>query len=266
MAVDLLHLTDTHLRGPEPARTPPEDFSDAVAMLTGRSTDDLAAAVVDAAVQAHGRRFDVVLHTGDVVDLPTPAGYDRARQLLADAGGHVMVTPGNHDDPTGFRRLIDGDQPPTISHDIGAWRIVLIDSADPPASAGRYDLDALDALDDALRTDRPVLIGMHHPPISPCSDPECCTSNAWLLLEVIDRHPNVAAVLAGHLHVVDAVTRNGVPYYVSPSTALQLRHHHPLPEHNAAATAVGARVVRLHDDGSHQTHIAWLDDFPPASE
>ena len=264
MTVDVLQLTDTHLRGTAAPLLPPVEFSDAVALLTGRSADELAASVVTAALERRaGRLFDVALHTGDIADPVSDSGYDDARALLRSAGHTVLATPGNHDSPEGFVRVLGGSaQPLTVHHDVGAWRVVLISSAQPPHSAGHYQTEALEAVASAVDVDRPVALATHHPPVSPCSDPECCTANAWSLLDIIDRHSNVKMVLSGHLHVADEITRRGVNYYVSPSTALQLRHIHPLPDNNHAATDVGARVLRLHDDGTHDTHIEWLGDGP----
>jgi len=67
----------------------------------------------------------------------------------------------------------------------------------------------------------------------------------------------VRGVLSGHLHLADEVERRDVRYLLGPSTCIQLRHHHPLPEHNRAPTAVGARLLRLHADGRLESELMW---------
>jgi Icc protein len=102
-----------------------------------------------------------------------------------------------------------------------------------------------------------VLIGLHHPPVNVCADPACQLDEATEVLDAIRRHPAVRAVVSGHLHHAEELERHGVAYLLSPSTCLQLRHVHPLPDHNTAATPVGARMLDLGDDGSVRTRVIW---------
>ena len=70
----------------------------------------------------------------------------------------------------------------------------------------------------------------------------------------------VRAVASGHTHVADDQEHDGIAFLLSPSTCLQLRHDHPLPEHNQERTAIGARVIDLHDDGTVSSQLIWAAD------
>jgi 3',5'-cyclic AMP phosphodiesterase CpdA len=97
--------------------------------------------------------------------------------------------------------------------------------------AGRNEGVLTDAtlawLDAELRThaDRPAFVCFHHPPVTlgmPFVD-GIRQFGAERLAEVIERHPNVVAVLCGHAHTPAATTFAGRPLLVAPgvvSTAM----------------------------------------------
>ncbi len=252
----ILQLTDSHLmqRAPE---IPPREFSDAVHLLTGRSSTEATQAVCDAAL-ALSQAVDLVIHTGDLVDELTADAYAAAKAQLDQFGVPVLATPGNHDDPDLLAATF-GDRVAitAAAHDIGAWRVVITSSFDPGAHSGTFSDATLTALTDQIDCDRHVLIGTHHPPLSPCTDHECINIRGAEFLLAVDERPNVKAVVAGHLHLEDDITRRGVHHFVTPSSALQLRHVHPLPDNNSEPTQAGARILDLHDDGTITTEVLW---------
>ena len=81
--------------------------------------------------------------------------------------------------------------------------------------------------------------------------------DAPALLALLGRHPQVKAVASGHLHAAAEEELDGVTYLLGPSTALQLVHEHPLPEHNLDPTPIGARLIDLHDDGTVTSELLW---------
>jgi Icc protein len=253
--VRVLHLTDTHLSDRRPAH-PPRAFADAVHAFSGRTTGEAAALVVEeVGIPA---RPDLVLHTGDVADEPSAAAYAAGRELLARIGAPALVTAGNHDDAPALAAAFGEAAPVGCGAlDLGRWRIVTVCSARLGQAHGHFGAAVLGHLDELLDTDRPTLVGTHHPPVPACPDPDCTAEDAAAFLDVVDRHPNVVAVASGHLHLVADLERNGVRYLASPSTCLQLVHVHPLMGHNETATPIGARVIDLHDDGGLDTEVAW---------
>ena len=256
----VLQLTDTHLRPASREDDPPIDVAAATHCFTGESTVDRAAAVVAAALGRCGRhRLDLVLHTGDLTESGGEEGCAAGAVLLDKLGAPYLVAPGNHDCLTELEAGLGDRVASTVRHhDIGRWRVIVCNTARQGEHQGVFPAETLAELDELLACGRPVLLGCHHPPLSPCGDPTCVVANSWELLDVLDRHGNVRAVVSGHLHLADEIERAGVRYLLSPATSLQLRHRHPLADSNKGATPAGARLLHLHDDGSVGTELVWV--------
>ncbi len=256
--IRVLHLTDTHVVAAEDLARPPSTFAGAVAAVQGRSTSDLLRLVLDA-VTTDGFDPDVVLHTGDAADDGEPASYVRLRELLGAIDAPVLAVAGNHDRADQLAVAL-GQEPDAVrSTDLDGWRLVLLDTSIYDRDHGEVLPDALEAFEQAIATaPGAVLVGLHHPPISACDEPSCQLRQADAVLAILDRDPNVRAVVSGHLHVTDDIHRNGVDYLLSPSSCLQLHHHHPLREHNTTPTPVGARLLELHDDGRVSSRLLWV--------
>lgn len=262
--IRVLHLTDTHLAPDVEPRVPPASFADAVHALSGRTTDAATAQVL--AHVAGSTSIDLLLHTGDVVDEPRPTSYPSAPELLGRVGAPMLLTGGNHDDPALLEATFGAAAPIGSGHvDLGGWRIVVAHSAWPGVEGGTFGPDVLADLDALLDVDRQVLVGTHHPPLSPCGDPDCTITDLDAFFAVIDRHPNVVAVATGHVHLAAEAQRSGVRYLMSPSTCMQLIHEHPLPANNHAPTPTGARYIDLHDDGTLSTELVWLPATSPGT-
>jgi Icc protein len=257
-AVRLLQLTDTHVTAAPAGDDEPPTFADAVRDLSGRTTAESLELVLDRVLDDH--RPDLVVHTGDVVDDARPASYERAADLLAGIEVPTLLTPGNHDDVTAMAPRLAGSTREGLARlHVGGWEVVLVDSQVDGAAHGEIDARVLAHLDETLAaTDRHVVVGLHHPPLTVCGHPDCSLRNASELLAVFDRHANVRGVVSGHLHVAEDLERAGVPYLLSPSTCHQLTHRHPLEEHNNDPTPPGARTLVLHDDGTVDTTVSWI--------
>lgn len=257
----ILHVTDTHLTAGGPLDGPPLGFARAVRARTGRTTDELAAMVLDHLLDA--TTPDLLLHTGDVLDAPSPAAYAAAHELLATTGVPLLATPGNHDDAGLLAAAFGAAGPPVCGHlDLGTWRVVVATSAEVGQQGGTFGPRVLEQLDAALGVDRPVLIGVHHPPLSACTAPDCNVTDAAGFFDVLDRHPNVVAVASGHLHLAGELERSGVRYLLGPSTCMQLVHVHPLVASSWGPTPVGARLIELHDDGTLTSEVCWAPAWP----
>ncbi len=252
----VLHLTDSHLLTRPPA-APPREFGDAVHLLSGRTPAEAADAVCDTAEQLDPT-IDLVIHTGDMTDDDGIEGYRATEALLARFDAPSLVTAGNHDDPNLVEAVFgQAAALTTRSVDVDGWRVILASSWRRGHHSGTFGDDTLTELARLLEFDGPVLIGTHHPPLTPCSHPDCINERSAEFLALIDRAENVRAVVAGHLHLADEIVRRGVRHFVSPSTALQLRHIHPLESNNNDATPGGARIIDLHSDGTLATELIW---------
>jgi 3',5'-cyclic-AMP phosphodiesterase len=175
---------------------------------------------------------DAVLVSGDV----TADGKERdcmaARRLLDRFEVPVFVLPGNHDDRARLRAAFDlpgeGDEPVDYTAEVGELRLVVLDSNVPRQDPGAFDPDQLRRLDDELgkEPERPTILAMHHPPLA-TGIPEwdainLVASERRALAAVVGRHPQLRAIVGGHLHRIMASALAGCPVISVPSTYLQV--------------------------------------------
>ena len=246
--VRLTHFTDPHLYGSESGA------------LRGVATLPALKAAL-ARARAHDWPPDALLVTGDIVQ-DDPAGYPHFRRLFEALGVPVLCIPGNHDEPQAMRRELAG--PPFVlgGHvDLGRWRIVLLDSCLPGSASGLLAPAALGALDAALGSAgrRHCLVCLHHHPVPMASRwlDRVGLENAPEFLATVDRHPNVRAILWGHVHQAHDALRKGVRLLATPSTCAQF-----LPNSDDFALDVrppAYRTLELRSDGSLLTEVVWLD-------
>jgi 3',5'-cyclic-AMP phosphodiesterase len=180
-------------------------------------------------VRALPDRPDAVLVTGDIADNASAEEYATARELLERIGVPVYPLPGNHDDRATLRSsfdLGDGGAPVQYDVDLGPVRLVVLDTTRPGDDAGELDEPRLAWLDEALaESTRPTVVALHHPPIVlgiPVWD-EIGLSGRQPLAEVLERHPQVQAVVGGHVHRAIAVPFAGRIALSVPSTYMQGR-------------------------------------------
>lgn len=187
-------------------------------------------AVVEA-VRALPNRADAVLLSGDLTDDGAEDNYRVARELLERLEVPLHVLPGNHDDRERLRAAFDlpgaGDEPIRYSVNVGELRLVAYDSVVPGQDPGRYDPEQLRWLDAELgaEPERPTLLALHHPPLATGIEEwdgiNLEPGQRPLLAEVVARHPQLRAIVGGHLHRVAASALAGVPVLAAPSTYLQ---------------------------------------------
>jgi len=173
------------------------------------------------------------LVSGDLTDDGAADGYGLARELLTRLDVPLHVLPGNHDDRERIRQAFGlpgmGDEPINYSVDVGDLRLVAFDSVVPGQDPGDFPPDRLRWLDEELRASpaRPTLLAMHHTPLT-TGIPEWDEINLLApqreaLAEVVARHPQVKAIVGGHLHRVAAAALAGRPVLSVPSTYWQVR-------------------------------------------
>ena len=254
-SVRLVQLTDQHL------------YEDSGRALRGVPTlpalyATLAAAASDIA------DCDAILATGDLVQ-DDPGGYRHFREAFAPLDKPVLCLPGNHDLVPQMREALG--QPPfrLDGHvDMGAWRIVLLDSCVPGEVGGHLDAESLMQLD-AVLTSAPelhALIALHHHPVPVGSRwlDNVGLDNSAELFEVLDRHAQVRGVVFGHVHQALEMERRGVRYLATPSTCSQFR---PQMHDFAVDDAPPAwRLLELHADGRIGTSIRWLEGLQEATQ
>ncbi|MEU6300515.1 metallophosphoesterase [Streptomyces erythrochromogenes] len=174
---------------------------------------------------------DALLVTGDIADHGEEAEYEEAAQILA-APFPVLTCPGNHDARPAYRKALLGEAPEhgpiNRAHDIAGTTILMCDSTIPGRDEGRLDAQTLAWIDTTLtaRTQgTPALIAFHQPPVElhhPLPD-SCMLEEPGALADLIDAHPQVAAVLTGHAHTAAASTFAARPLIVGPAITWTLR-------------------------------------------
>ncbi|MBA4352005.1 MAG: phosphodiesterase [Rhodobacter sp.] len=178
---------------------------------------------------------EFVLLAGDLADRGEVAAYHHLRDLLTPLPMPVHITLGNHDDRTAFLSAFgpDRDDPQgRVSQviDAGGHRIILLDTTEPGLVGGRLCQQRLDwlaaRLDEAQ--DRPVIVVQHHH-ANPLSLPvdEIILENAEDYLAVLQRHPEIRQVIAGHVHLPSAAVWRGIPMTTLAGSHYSVTPHVP---------------------------------------
>jgi len=248
----ILHVTDPHL------------YADPAMELYGVSTDRSFRAVIERALGDDQWQPHAVLATGDLVEDRSRQGYERFRKIMQPCGLPILCLPGNHDDPDLMSQFLDGDLFSYCAiHDIGLWRLILLNSHVDGDEGGVLDNSELERLEAALgdSSGRHVLVGVHHQPID--------MGSAWLdgyglrnapdLLSVLNRHALVRGVLWGHVHQASDRQHQNLRMLSTPSTCAQFT---PGTEKCVMDTRPpGFRRLNLSADGGIETEVVWLEDW-----
>ena len=246
----IIQLTDTHL------------LTDPAAQFDGMVTEESLSQVLALMQQSHWP-VDLVLASGDLAHDPTAETYRRLCAMLAALGVPVYCIPGNHDDPDVMQRVMVGPQVKWIDHlCIKGCRIVMLNTHRPNSHGGVLCEKRLQALEEwlALTPDAPVLVCLHHPPVSinsPWMD-AMGLANADQLWDVLDRYPAVRGVVWGHIHQAFDETRNGVRLLGTPSTCIQFKPGSD--RYVRDALMPGYRWLRLNPAGVIETGINRLSE------
>ena len=252
----IAHFSDTHLDG-------------------SRRRADRAAAVL-AYLDALAAPLDAILVTGDIADHGLTAEYEQAREILSSSAHPVFCCPGNHDDRAAFRAVMLGEDdgaaaagaPVNRVHHTAGAVFALCDSTIPGRDDGLLAEETLSWLDDVLagRPGVPAFVAFHHPPArlhSPLADP-IRQSGEGRLARLLDRHPQVAAVLCGHAHMAATTTFAGRPLLAGPGAASTLL----LPWERGGIVDEEAPVAvafhLLDEQGRVTTHYRTIPAGPPA--
>ena len=184
---------------------------------------------------------DLVVVSGDLVDVPSVSAYAHLKRLLAPLRLPFAVIPGNHDG-RGMLRDVWPEQTATVTtaafncvHSGGDLDAVLIDSSVPGLPHGELAADTLAWLDATLgaSTTRPALLFLHHPPFATGIGhmDRQNLRNADDLAAILRKHQRARLVAAGHVHRSTLTTFAGIAATICPApnhaVALDLDGHLP---------------------------------------
>lgn len=211
----ILHITDTHLVAP------PKLVSGVL------DTVELFRKQIAHIAQALPRigPIDALLVTGDLSDDGTAESYSLFRQMVEPLGLPLLVIPGNHDAREPMRAafadlaLFDTTGPLNWISQIGALRIVGIDTLVEGSGGGNIDEATIAFLDGALHVDGPVLLALHHPPFNSgiAFMDSIGLARKDRLAEVIARSRADIRLVCGHLHAAITGQISRFPAFVGPS-------------------------------------------------
>jgi Icc protein len=187
---------------------------------------------VVAALAALPDRPDAILVSGDLAEHGRPKEYRAVAEEVGRLGVPIYVLPGNHDRRatmrTSFALPGEGDTPLDYAVDLGPLRLVVVDSTIPGEDRGGFEPAQLERLEAELAASpKTAIVAMHHPPLTTAMPDwdgvNMPPTERHALGAVIERHPQVKAIVAGHLHRVTTSTLAGRSVLAAPSTFLQAR-------------------------------------------
>ncbi|MGI4985164.1 MAG: phosphodiesterase [Janthinobacterium lividum] len=217
-------------------------------------------------------RPDAVVITGDLVDSGNLDEYLHLASLLdvLELPCHLLV--GNHDARESLRQVFGevagGGDFIQYSVDIGALRLIALDSLDAGCSGGTLCAARLAWLAEALEDarERPVIVALHHPPfrtgIGHMDRALLDERSSAALAALIARYPNVERLIAGHLHREIhrrfAGTLASTAGSVAHQVCLDLRPDAPSAFTMEPPTYV---VHRWSADGGLVSHLGYVDTY-----
>ncbi len=251
--VKIIQLSDLH------------QFADPAQTLMGMNPDQSLRAVLTQ-LQSIIPMADMLLLTGDLAQDKQPATYSRIAQLIDTYSIPTYWLAGNHDQPaTVIAHYLTGnhlfeDKVITADH----WRCILLNSQLPNAVPGYINETELAFLDTQLQqsTDQHCLVALHHQPVNIGSKwlDQLGLQNQSDFWRIIDKHPQVRAVIWGHVHQDYDGKRNHVQLFAAPSTWIQFSKNSDTfavdPQHKP-----GCRWYDLYPDGRIVTGIIRATDF-----
>ncbi len=243
----VIQITDLHLKNTPGSR------------LWGADVDASLNAVL-AHIQERQPAADFVLATGDLVG-DEPSAYRRLLQTLEPLGLPVYCLPGNHDFPAILSRTLCGRVRWERYFVAGPWQFVLLDSSFPGTPDGHLASGELALLDTVLATDpaRHTLVCLHHNPLPVGTGwlDTMTVSNGAALFAVLDRYPNVRAVIWGHIHGEFAARRGRMQLLAAPATSVQFKPDAREPQVDNLPP--GYRWFELYPDGTLNTGVERVE-------
>lgn len=178
---------------------------------------------------------DLILLTGDLVDLGRPEEYDHLKSILAPIRQRIIAIPGNHDERNAMRdAFAAGGYLPKerdsflqfVIEDDYPLRLIGLDTLIPGQGGGELCDARLAWLDETLarKPDAPTLVMMHHPPFQTGIGhmDDIGLKGAVGFEAVVAKYPQIKLVLCGHLHRVIRADVGGRTALTCPSPAHQV--------------------------------------------
>ena len=183
---------------------------------------------------------ELIVHSGDVVDVPSDEAYALAQVELGKLRAPVYYACGNHDEggmllaqlSMGERELFgEGISELAYSVKAGAGRIFVLDGCDAGRKGGAGEMTGaqFEAFKAAVRgSEEPFLVFVHFPPLaldSPWVDGRMLLEGGDALHEFLasEARERVGGVFFGHVHGSVSLWRDGIAYRAVGSACCRIR-------------------------------------------
>lgn len=172
---------------------------------------------------------DLLLLTGDLANDGGVSSYRQLKEALLKAGRPFAVLPGNHDDRQALRAVFSEQ---AWSHDTlacqrvdcGELSLLLLDTLIPGQDGGEITAAHLTWLDGCCPPQGRVVLGLHHPPfpVGIAGMDAIGCAGGKLLADWLEDHPQVEALLCGHVHRPVTTLFAGRLAMTAPATVHQI--------------------------------------------
>ena len=197
---------------------------------------------------------DVVMITGDLVEQANTVSYEHFIELIEPLQMPTYVLPGNHDDPHLMSEVFASTHhfpahADTFQYAIEdlPFRILALNSRAEGTELPEFDDHRLAWLAQQLdQSDKPVLIALHHPPMTTGIELIDMGGPDWYqgLKSLLAGYDNVKLLICGHCHTDLCGQIGRVPVYMAAATAHQLVGTRGL--NIAPATVIAPATPTLH--------------------
>jgi len=248
-SLTIVQLTDCHL------------FTDPAGALRDIATRPRLRRVIED-IRDRAPDFDFLVVTGDTAHDEAHSTYEEFSRELGDWIERLRIVPGNHDNRASLRRVFP-EACETIADRIGfrvettEWLAIGLDSQRTGEDAGELGTEQLEWLGGLLEAapTRNAVLFLHHPPIA--------VGSSWVdgiglldtrsLEALLVEHPQVRAVISGHVHQEASGLVGGATVHTTPAVGPQFRPHSETLVIDQGPPAY--RIVELHPTGNWSTTV-----------
>jgi 3',5'-cyclic-AMP phosphodiesterase len=207
-------------------------------------------------------RPDIVLITGDATDEGDAPAYTHLTELLAKLEIPFFIIPGNHDKREGMRNAFPTLPRKGFLHyivDTFPIRLIALDTLVEGHSHGELCEERFLWLKEALKTDKPTLIFMHHPPAKTGTklfDQILCKT-PFSFESLLKESPHLMGILSGHYHHLCVTTFATKLCFMAPSVAPVHYFAHPEDGH-VTALELEDPAITLHRCKENEPMISHI--------
>jgi len=206
---------------------------------------------------------DLLVLTGDLSHFGSIDAYQRLKHKVSASGINSIWLAGNHDDGEAMRQVCGQTVQQVRSFDYDGWQLLTVDTnhAADGQGGGSVSAASLRALEQALvaSKEKSACLFMHHNAVAVNSawQDDIMLANADEFNALVAAHPQIKAVVCGHVHQQFDQRLGSTRYLATPSSAVQFsceQHQFRVdPE-----LGPGLRLLQLTHTGELHTQVHRL--------